>query len=207
MEHPVQISFRNMKTSEAVESRIHEEVAKLETFYDRIMSCRVLVETRRPAQAHGHLYHLRIEMTLPGGEIVVGREPSLHGSLRKTAEEKGHKARETVAPHRDVFLAIRDAFKSARRRLQDFARRQNGVVKQHEPVARGRVKRLAPGGDYGFLETPDGAEIYFHRHSVLNDGFDQLAPGSIVTFVEERGEKGPQASTVRLAKTPRARRA
>ncbi len=60
------------------------------------------------------------------------------------------------------------------------------------------VARLDPSGEFGFLETADGREIYFHRNSVLNGGFARLAVGSRVTFAEELGEKGAQASTVRL---------
>ena len=52
---------------------------------------------------------------------------------------------------------------------------------------------------YGFLETPGGREIYFHKNSVLDGGFGRLKIGTAVRFAEEEGEKGPQASTVRLA--------
>jgi cold shock CspA family protein len=53
-------------------------------------------------------------------------------------------------------------------------------------------------GEFGFLRTSDGREIYFHRNSVLDGGFDKLRPGTAVTFVEEQGEQGPQASTVHV---------
>ena len=102
-------------------------------------------------------------------------------------------------------MAIRDAFNAAGRRLQDYARRQSGVVKVHEPVAQGRVTKIFPEEGYGFLETPDGREIYFHGHSVLQPGFDHIAVGTEVRFAEELGEKGPQASTVHvIARTPQA---
>ena len=91
---------------------------------------------------------------------------------------------------------------AARRRLEDYARRQRGAVKSHEETHRARVSRLFPEAGYGFLETPDGREIYFHRHSVLHPGFDRLAVGTEVRFVEEAGEKGPQASTVAIASIP-----
>jgi cold shock CspA family protein len=58
--------------------------------------------------------------------------------------------------------------------------------------------RLDPSGDFGFLEAGDGHEIYFHRNSVLDDAFSQLRLGVRVSFIEETGEQGPQASTVRL---------
>ena len=57
---------------------------------------------------------------------------------------------------------------------------------------------MGAGGGFGFLKTSDGREVYFHRNSVLNDAFPRLKVGTRVTFAEEEGDKGPQASTVRL---------
>jgi len=196
---PVQITFRNMKPSEAVEARVREEVTKLETFYQGIMHCRVVVELPHKHHKKGDLYHVRIDMTVPGAELVVKREPSLHAALRQVDSEEESKSYEAHAAHKDVFVVIRDAFKEARRQLQDFARRERGQTKLHLPQASGRVTQLFPGEQYGFLETPDGSEVYFHKNSVLNDAFNRLKIGSRVTFSEELGEKGAQASTVRAA--------
>lgn len=93
-------------------------------------------------------------------------------------------------------MAIRDAFDAARRKLQDYARRRRGVLKVHEGSPRARVAKLFPEERFGFLETPDGREIYFHENSVLDFDFKRLKVGTEVHFVEELGEKGPQASTV-----------
>jgi cold shock CspA family protein len=112
------------------------------------------------------------------------------------------KSQELAAPHQDLQLTIRDAFRAAGRRLQDYARRQRGDVKVHEAPSIGRVTRLEPADGFGFLTTPDGREIYFHQASVLSPGFRRLKVGSEVTFVEEQGEKGPQASTVRIIGKP-----
>ena len=95
-------------------------------------------------------------------------------------------------------FAINDAFKGARRQLQDQARRTQGQVKHHDEMPTATVARLDPSGEFGFLETADGRQIYFHRNSVLNGGFARLAVGSHVTFAEELGEKGAQVSTLRL---------
>ncbi|RPH77163.1 MAG: cold shock domain-containing protein [Nitrospiraceae bacterium] len=73
-----------------------------------------------------------------------------------------------------------------------------GLTKQHEPSTRAKVAKLFPETGYGFLEAPNGREIYFHRNSVLDGGFENLRIGSNVHFVEEPGEHGPQASTVKL---------
>ena len=100
--------------------------------------------------------------------------------------------------HHDVHVAIRDAFDAARRRVQDFARRRRGEVKSHVPEPAARVSKLFSGKGYGFIETSDGREIYFHENSVL-EGFERLTLGTRVHFTEEQGQQGPQASTVRLA--------
>ena len=193
----MQITFRNIEPSEAVEARVREEVAKLETFYDGIMHCRVVVELPHKHHKKGDLYHLRIDMTVPGAELVVKREPSLHAALRQADSERQSKSYEAHAAHKDVYVVIRDAFKEARRQLQDFARQERGQTKLHAPQASGRVSKLFPDEEYGFLETPDGSEIYFHKHSVLHNAFNRLTIGSSVTFRQELGDKGTQASTVR----------
>jgi ribosomal subunit interface protein len=176
MKLPLQIAFRGMPPSDAIKARIEEKAAKLDEFYDRIMACRVIVEAPHRRHHQGKLYHVRVDLTVPEGEMVVSREPHEHHA------------------HEDVYVAIRDAFDAAKRRLEDHARRERGKVKRHEEPAGGRVARLFP--DYGFIETPDGREIYFHRNSVLKEGFGRLAVGTAVRFVEEAGERGPQASTV-----------
>jgi len=186
-----------MKPSEAVEARIREEVSKLETFYEGIMRCRVVVELPHKHHKKGDLYHVRIDMTVPGAEWVVKREPSLQAHLLQIESEKQLKSYEAHAAHKDVFVVIRDAFKEARRQLQDYAHRVRGQTKTHIPQPTGRVSKLFPEQGYGFLETSDGNEIYFHKNSVLNDAFNRLAVGARVTFNEELGEKGVQASTVR----------
>jgi cold shock CspA family protein len=194
---PVQISFRNLKPSEAIEARVREEVSKLETFYAGIVGCRVVVELPHKHHRKGDAFHVRIDLTVPGAELVIRKQSGLETGRRQVAAEKLSKSAEAHAEYKDVFVAIRDAFKEARRKLQDFARRERGQTKIHVPQASGKVVRLFPYEEYGFLETPDGSEIYFHKNSVLNDGFDRLRIGSRVTFSEELGEKGTQASTVR----------
>ena len=180
MQLPLQISFRDMEPSAAVEAKIRERAGKLDRYYDRIMGCRVVVEAPHRRHHQGKLFHVRIDLTVPNGELLVTREP---------AERHAHE---------DVYVAIRDAFDAAQRRLAAHASRQRGDVKLHEAPAHARVAKLFPAEGYGFIETPDAREIYFHRNSVLDEAFDALEVGSEVRFVEEAGERGPQASTVRL---------
>lgn len=203
MEIPLQITFRNMPPSQAIEDNVREKVSKLEGFYDRIMSCRVIVEAPHRHHRKGKAYEVRIDLTVPGGELVINRAPKrLKAADSRLAEPEAtliesHEPTKHAA-HADVYVAIRDAFNAAGRKLQDHARRRSGAVKLHEGPPRARVARLFPEEGYGFLETPEGREIYFHSNSVLQPGFDHLEVGAEVHFAEEQGEKGPQATTVRF---------
>ena len=129
MKLPIQITFRNMNHSDAVEARIREEAAKLETFYEGIMSCRVMVEIPHQRHERGNPFHIRIDLGVPGGEVVIKHEPTIHGAVRDLGA-RATKDDELHGPHKDVYVAIRDAFKTARRELQDYARRQRGDVKR-----------------------------------------------------------------------------
>jgi cold shock CspA family protein/ribosome-associated translation inhibitor RaiA len=195
---PVQTTFRNMRSRVAIEEQIRAEVAKLATFYDRMTNCRVVIEVPHKHHRSGQHYHIRIDLTVPGGELVVMHQPSLRHAIQQMEVDKGQKDLEVDAPHDDLYVAIGDAFVAARRRLQDYAHRQRGAVKGHVEAPHARVIRLLPEEGYGFLETADGVEIYFHRNSVMHDAFDRLTIGTEVRFVAEEGDNGLQASTVRL---------
>jgi len=135
MRLPVQITWRDMAPSKAVGTKINEEAAKLEEVYDRITSCRVMVENRRRHQNGKYQFHIRIDLTVPGAEIVVNHEPTLHSSLQRQGGEEHAKGQELSAPHKEVYVAIRDAFKVARRKLQEYSRMRNGAVKHHQTHA------------------------------------------------------------------------
>ncbi len=193
-----------MAPSEVIEAHIREAAQKLESFYGQIMGCRVLVETPHQHHRKGKQHHIRIDLTVPGGEFVIKRAPRLvtdRSSRFKKApgEATPQESRELskYAAHDDIGLSIRDAFDAARRKLQDYARRRRGVVKIHESSSHARVSKLFPDEGFGFLETSDGREIYFHANSVLDSGFGALEIGKEVHFVEELGENGPQATTVK----------
>jgi cold shock CspA family protein len=203
---PVQITYRDIEPSEAVEARVRREAAKLERFHERIMACRVTVEMPRKHPHHGKVFRVRVDLTLPGGELVTHPTPSIHAAARQGEVERETKSLEVEGEYKDVHVAIRDAFKTVRRRLQDHVRRHRGDVKRHVELQRAHVRRLFPEGGYGFLETPEGLDVYFHRNSVLGGRFDRLQVGTEVRFVQEEGDRGPQASTVRLHGRRRAHR-
>ena len=180
MQIPVSVSFRHMEPSPAVEKIIRERARKLEKFSRDIIHCNVIVEAPHMHHHQGNLYHIRIDVTVPGQEIVVQRAPDEHHA------------------HEDAYVAVRDAFDSMRRQLEDYVRQRRGKVKHHEATAHGRVFLLDPERDHGKIETPDGREIYFHRNSLIGASFEDLAIGTELRFVEEAGEKGPQATSVRV---------
>ena len=180
MQRPLKITSRDFPLSEAVEAEIREKCAALESYYERLSGCEVTVHA--PALKHHHKggpFLVGIRLTVPGKELSVD-----------------HQEKE------ELSQAIREAFDAARRQLEDYAREQRGSVKAHETML-GRITRLEREPGYGFLETPDGREIYFHCNSVLDRAFDRLEVGAEVRFAEEEGEQGPQASTVILTKMPR----
>jgi cold shock CspA family protein len=195
---PTQVTFRGLDVSEALETEVRERVTWLEQFYDGIVRCRVLIETPHRHRHDGRHFHIRIEMTIPGRDpIVVSHEPSLHGRLKDAEREEHRKESEIESVHRYSGVAVREAFDIARRRLEDVAREQRGAVKSHEVSAHGRVVEISKIDGYGFIQT-DEHRVYFTRASVLDAAFDEMEAGTAVAFVEQKGEKGPQASTVRV---------
>jgi cold shock CspA family protein len=182
MDLPLQITWRGLEPSEAVEADIREKADKLEHFHGHIVSLRVVVE--RPHQHHhkGNLFHVILDIKVPGREIVVGRGPAAHHA------------------HEDAYVAIRDAFDAARRQLQDHSRLRRGDVKRHDEHHAAVVARLFRAEDYGFLRTPDGREVYFHRYALQDVDFDALHEGAEVSFVEEQGNEGPQAKRVTMSR-------
>jgi ribosomal subunit interface protein len=184
MRLPLQITFRGMEPSEALERRIRTLAQRLDRFSTDIMRCQVTVDAPHRHQHQGALYEVHIHLTLPQGELVASRE---------------HRERHA---HEDVYVALRDAFRALRRRLEDYERERRQDVKRHEPAPSGWVSELYPAEDFGRIQTPDGRSVYFHRHSVLGADFDRLTTGTAVRFVEERGERGPQASTVKVVTHP-----
>jgi len=180
MQTALQIAFRNLERSPAVEAEVREHAVHLEKYCDQIMGCRVMVEAMHKHHARGNHYHVRIDVTVPDRELVASREPDEHHA------------------YTDVYVAIRDAFDSMRRQLEDYMRRQRRDVKAHETPPHGRITELLPDEASGRIETLEGRLVYFHSNSVINAEFENLKVGDEVRFIEEAGERGPQASTVQL---------
>lgn len=180
MQVALHITLRGLSTSEALDAAIRKHAARLDRFHSRVTGCHVTVE--RPHQHHhkGGVYRVSVDVLIPGGNVIVSHEPGLNHA------------------HEDVYVALRDAFDAAVRRVEDVLRRPRAERHPHEPALEGKVLRLHPNEGYGFLETDDGLEVYFHQNSVLGQEFEHLEVGDRVRVVvaESESRRGPQATTV-----------
>ena len=181
MQVPLKISFHNMASSEAIEARVRERVARLEHLSDGIVSCRVTIEAPHK-QPHRSTVGITIDIGVPGKEIVVKREQRHHES------------------HEDAYHVIGVAFDVAERQIEHHRELARRDVKTHEGTVYARIVRLYPEQSYGFIETPGGHNVYFHRVVVEDNAYDQLEVGSEVhyTLADDEGPIGPQASRVRV---------
>jgi ribosome-associated translation inhibitor RaiA/cold shock CspA family protein len=173
-----QIAFHNFEGSPALRRAIEAMIARLERFHPQIVGCEVTVELPHRRRTHGNKWRVKIVVSVPGEDVRVTGEADEH------------------ARHEDAVATLRDAFASARRQLQDRRKQQTGQKKHHEAAPEATVHAL--GADHGFISTLDGRQLYFHRNALVDGTFDLLSVGSIVTFVEEDGVEGPQASTIHV---------
>lgn len=180
MELPLEITFRNLESSEAMDTLIRGEAEGLDRLYSEIMRCRVTVEEPHKHQNKGKLYRVKIALTVPGKELVVNKGSDEHHE------------------HEDVYVAISDAFNAIGKQLKEHTSRLRSDVKTHEVPPHGKISELNAEKGYGMIESSDGREIYFHKNSLLNAKFDELEVATEVRFAEEEGDKGPQASTVKV---------
>jgi cold shock CspA family protein/ribosome-associated translation inhibitor RaiA len=179
LQTPVQIDFKGFEVNEIQRAEIDKHLAELEHMFARIVSGRIVITAPTKHHRTGGPYEISIRLKLPDGrEVDVSRAPDV--------DER----------YSDFYFALGDAFRRAQRQLRDHVNRMQDKTKSVALPPTATVVRLLD--DHGFLETEDGLEIYFHRNSVLDGGFAKLKPGTKVSFVEEAGEKGPQASTVKL---------
>ena len=179
---PLQVTFKDIAPSPAIEARVRREADKLVRFHPRLMDCHVTIAAPHRHHHKGKVYTVRIRLTVPAGNLWINRSPSLDHA------------------HEDVHVAIRDAFNAATRRLEDRVRLRSGRVKHHDMPSHGTVTRLFADEGYGFIQAGEGREVYFHANAVVDGAFKRLEVGSQVRFVAAEGEsdKGPQATTVKL---------
>ena len=172
----LQVEARNSEIRKVWQDKIDEEKARLNRHHAGFINhLRVTIESTSSHREGG--YELRVIASIPNDTVVVKR--------------KGEK----------VVPLLVDAFNTLGLQLKELQRKRRQSSKVHPEAgkggsAEGVVKSIFPFESYGFITTPQGQEIYFHENSVLNHKFDRLTLGMEVRYVEEQGEKGPQASTV-----------
>ena len=192
MRVPLEITFRDALKSDEIDNLIKEKAAILDKIGDNLISCRVAVERPHDNKRSGNSYRVRIAMRIPPGRELVVKRESPDGS-----------------PSEPLTAVIREAFETARRRLVKLLEQQKGVIKTHpQQQSVAYVTKLFKDKGYGFVETLEGRELYFHRNSVLHDEFSRLDIGTGVRYVvAEDGDEGPQASTIQIVDKPGANQA
>jgi cold shock CspA family protein/ribosome-associated translation inhibitor RaiA len=165
----VHIEARHLEVLPEWREKIEEELARLQKHYhDPILHARVEII----ATAHHRLgaFEVRLAVNVPGDTITLIRQGDM------------------------VMPLLVEAFDALDRRLEQHSQMVQQEIKAHAELAEhGRVARLFPDDDYGFIETDDGREIYFHAHAVKKGKFSHLKPGTAVRFAQEAGDQGPQA--------------
>ncbi len=179
MDAPLEIAWHNVDNSEPLEARIRERVEKMHRYFSHINSVHVAVDMPHRSQGGAKAYHVRIEVRVPGDELVVSHDPGATGA------------------HYDPYITVRDAFDAMDRQLEAFSQKIRGDVKTLDGPPQGRVVRKF--AEYGFIEMTDGQEIWFNPAAVVSGSFDELKVGDGVelTVAEGEGAMGPQASMVR----------
>lgn len=189
MEVPPEITYRGVDKTDEIEADILKKAAKLDELHPHIVSCRVAVEREPGDQRSGSPYRVRVVARIPPGKELIGsREPGEGES------------------HEPLRVAVKDAFEAVRRQLIKNKEKLQGEVKTDANSAMiGHVVRLFPERGHGFIRTLEGREIYFHQNAVAGDDFGRLAIGTGVRYVQVEGEKGPQASTIKIVDKPGSR--
>jgi cold shock CspA family protein/ribosome-associated translation inhibitor RaiA len=168
----VHIEGRNLEILPEWRAKIEEELARLQKHYhDPILHARVDVI----GTAHHRLgaFEVHLVVAVPGDTITILRQGEM------------------------VIPLLVEAFDALDRRLRQHSQITQQKVKIHaEGPRHGRVVRLFPEDGYGFIESDDGLEVYFHAHAVKKGKFKDLTPGTAVIFAQEMGDQGLQATWV-----------
>ncbi len=180
MQVPLQITFRDIEHSDAIEQHLRDETEKLNQFFSHdIISCHITIEQSQKRQHQGKLYNLHVTVNVPHREqpIVVNKKEN-----------------------ENLYLAIRESYDVLRDQIKSFSDQMHGLSKNHAELTAGKVVRLFE--DFGFIETldPDHSEFYFHANNVVSPTFKDLKIGTHVHFIEAVGNEGPMARRVSAKK-------
>lgn len=180
MQQPLQITFRDIEHSAAVEARIREKIAKLDTFYNHITGCKVVVEQVQKHQHQGKLHNVAIYLTVPGKELTASHHPN-----------------------ENLYLAIQAATDSLREQLDAYRRRLHGDTKDHGERLSGEIVRLMEDECYGFIADAEKNEYYFNLTHLVDVKFYELYIGEKVRFLPAVGHEGLQARRISVPKKSR----
>lgn len=177
MQQPLQITFRDIAHSDAVELRIRQKMEKLDQFFFNIISCKVAVSLVQKHQHQGKLYQVSIYVTVPGAEFSA-----------------------THHPNENLFLALKGAIKSMHDQLEEYRSRLYRETKNHGDKLSGIVVRLLEEEEYGFISDDQKNEYYFNLGHLVNKHFYQVHVGDKVHFLPAMGHDGLQARRVSILK-------
>jgi len=169
----IQVTFRDLPYSPAIEFHIKEKAAKLREYFERFIYCHVVLTIPQKHKHQGKLFNVRINLAVPGKEIAV-----------------------THQLNQDIYVAIRDAFDALGRRIENYLDRRHGDVKAHRFPLRGYVLRIFPDEGFGFIKGQDDNEYYFSLTNVSAKKFHHLRIGDSVHFLTEPSDEGLQARRV-----------
>lgn len=191
MEVPLQIAFKNLDSSTFIENLIRERAARMERLHANIISCRVVVQVpHRSPESGKPPIGVSVEVEVPGKKMLIGKD-----------EQERHEAKN------DQYAVVSRAFEAVERQLKSDADVKRGDVKRHESDGEtGRIVRLFPNEDYGFIEVRGSTDLYFTRNAVTGGNFDDLEIGTMVEIsrATAEGPMGPQASSVKLLNARRS---
>ncbi len=182
MDVPPEIAFRGVEPTDTLKELILDGIDGLEKIYPRLVSCRTMVADDTPDRRTGNSYRVRLDIGIPGKSLVVDESPAGGGEPRPLGQ------------------TVKDAFKTGSKLLKKEKELQRGgMTKSQGLPPHGRVVRLLTddsGVRYGFLESREGRQIYFHERALVDLDYDDLEIGAEVRYAAAAGDEGPQASTV-----------
>lgn len=189
MNIPLEVSYRGVEKTDALEALIQEKVSKLEEVCDHISRCQIAIEKAHTNPSSGSPYRVRIDLTVPPGhELAAVKNP------------------DDGTQYIPLEAVIRDTFEAARRQLQELSARQRNEVKTHaQQSITAVVTQLFPEQDYGLIKSLDGQDIHFDRSSMLHDDFEWMEIGTGVQFFLVETEAGPRAVNVKIISKPGVR--